>query len=584
MILKCKLVNESYKLKQGENVRFGDFHISLVCARNDWVAFQILLQGDDEFTLSLGKNTNFPYTSFDTVSGKMRPIDELRLETTVAGLPEAGIEMHPIDLAADNDGIEKADILLNDETVVVSYKRVQSVWAEARIPANAPPGLYSGEVRIYRHSLFEDEQRIQVLPFQIRVKDVLMPEPKEYAFHLDLWQHLSNIARKHEVERWSEKHFKVLEAYVKSLFELGQKAITIIASEIPWSGQGCYRRKNYLSDLYEYNMAQVLRTADGTYRYDFSAMERYLDLCLRYGIDGEIEVFGLVNIWTDEAAGFGKVSGSYPDAIRLRYFDEASGCFRFVRRAEEITQYVAALEGFFREKGLIDKVRVVADEPADVALYEKRLSLLAKAAPGFRYKTAVNHAGFIGKFRDQVSDFSISLPSVSQEWEQLRHVRGRIRGRLSWYVANTPEFPNMLIRSPLLECRLVGLLTDYMGFDGFLRWNYTVWPETPRKKLATDIAGDTHFVYPANDGTPLLSLRYKNLKRGIEDFELIRMLRKSGADSGAILEQVWDRIFKEKDIRKFDPAQDKTAEELYSLDESDYEWAKEQIMDGIANS
>lgn len=43
-------------------------------------------------------------------------------------------------------------------------------------------------------------------------------------FELDLWQHNANIARMHEVERYSDEHMAVLEHYVQSLAALGQKA------------------------------------------------------------------------------------------------------------------------------------------------------------------------------------------------------------------------------------------------------------------------------------------------------------------------------------------------------------------------
>lgn len=142
----------------------------------------------------------------------MRAIDELKLETALEGLPEAAADMRLVGLVADNDGINKADLLLRQETAEVASESVQAVWVEIQIPEGARSGLYAGEVRVYRHSLFEDGQKIRALPFRIAVKDVRMPDPHDYAFHLDLWQHPSNIARMHEVERWSEANFQVLDA------------------------------------------------------------------------------------------------------------------------------------------------------------------------------------------------------------------------------------------------------------------------------------------------------------------------------------------------------------------------------------
>jgi hypothetical protein len=169
----------------------------------------------------------------------------------------------------------------------------------------------------------------------------------------------------------------------------------------------------------------------------------------------------------------------------------------------------------------------------------------------------------------------------------LNAMRKNINGRLLWYVCCGPDFPNTFIRSPLIESRIIGILTAFLNFDGFLRWNYTVWPEKPREKLSYRFplwpSGDTNFVYPANDGRPLLSLRYKNLKRGIEDFELIHMLKAVHSDAEKILCQVWNRLLKIKDIRDFHFEKGRKREELYSLDYKDYQWVKSLLLNEISS-
>lgn len=587
MELKLKVVDESYKYRLGEQVGFSDAPdgISLIAARRDWAAFQVLIQGNDCFTLSIGDNTAFTPRMHDPLNGEKKQYANVRLNAGVNGLPGMVVEMRLLGMADDDDGIYKADILLHNETVFVEHKGVQPVWVEIAIPENAKPGIYTGSVDVYSHTMFEDEKICRSLPFEITVKNACLPKPEQFRFHLDLWQHLSNISRKHEVTLWSVEHFKLLEGYVESLSRLGQKAITIVASEIPWSGQGCFKYSGYVSDLFEYNMIKVEKNSEGKYSYDFSAIEKYIEICFKYGIDKEIEVFGLTNIWVFEDYGYGNVSPDYPDAIRIRYFDESDGCFKFIRASEEIKLYIKALEKFFIEKGYIDIVRVVADEPSDIDVYRKRLKLLSETAPAFKYKTAINHAGFISEFKDIVEDFVPILPCVCEESDLLNKSRKDIKGRLSWYVCCWPDLPNTFIGSPLLESRLIGILTAFLDFDGFLRWNYTVWPEKPRERISYKFpewkAGDTNFVYPANDGRPLLSLRYKNLKRGIEDFEFIQLLKDTNPRAAEILEKVWDKLLKSRDIKEFHPSANKRAEDLYSLEYKDYQWAKAYILDNI---
>ena len=588
MRLKVKMVEESYKYKQGETIDFNSTNISLLTGKRDWAGFQILLQADQWYTLSTGENTVFSPRMFESMHGHKTHPCIVRVKVSVNGLPEAEVKLWHIGLIEDDDGILKADVLLHDEAVFVEYGRIQSVWSEISVPEHAAPGVYRGVVQVFTHTMFEDEQIADEVDFTLTVKNVVLPRPTEYTFYLDLWQHLSNIARKHEVQLWSEEHFKVLETYIQSLGELGQKAVTLVASEIPWSGQGCFRVSDYLSNLFEYSMIRVSKKSTGEFEYDFSVVERYINLCFQYGINQEIEVFGLVNIWIDEECGYGTIAQDYPDAIRIRYFDEQDGCWKFIRVSSEIKQYIKALENFFIEKNLIDRVRIVADEPSDIVLYKERISLLREIAPSFRYKTAINHAEFIGEFHDVIDDFVPILPCVVEGWEKLNVLRDRINGRLLWYVCCFPDMPNTFIRSPLLESRFIGLFTAYMGFDGFLRWNYTVWPENPRQRIAywhpMWKAGDMNFVYPAQDGRPLLTLRYKNLKRGIEDFELIQRLKESHKNSEAVLDSIWSKLLKTTDISDFDPSKEKKADELYSLNYEDYQWVRETLLDELAKA
>lgn len=102
--------------------------------------------------------------------------------------------------------------------------------------------------------------------------------------------------------------------------------------------------------------------------------------------------------------------------------------------------------------------------------------------------------------------------------------------KIYYYVCGGPKFPNTFILSNLLECRLVPILAKHLGIDGFLRWNYTVWPKDPRRELHYMFhSGDLNFVYPSRGGDVLYSLRYFALKSGIVDFELLSAARRRNA-------------------------------------------------------
>ena len=90
-----------------------------------------------------------------------------------------------------------------------------------------------------------------------------------------------------------------------------------------------------------------------------------------------------------------------------------------------------------------------------------------------------------------------------------------------------------------------------MELHGFLRWNYTVYNKDPRNDLryGTFPAGDINFVYPANNGGALLSLRYKALKRGFDYYEMLEALKRAGETD--LVEKCYDIVVKEKNIRNY---------------------------------
>lgn len=583
MNLQYGLTNEAFKYTRGGCYFDNDTadiynvkNIELLVCKNDWAAFQVVLKSDEKMTVAAGSNTFFP------IDGP-EEIIRLNVHTELKG---STIQVQHIGLVQDDDGVYKSDMLLNNEFAKVSPGTSHQVWVKVAIPQDTPARSYKGFVDIYSHKMLEGERKLGTLTFEIEVKDVVLPHPKDHKFMLGLWQHTSNIARKHETPLWSEAHFTVLENYISSLADLGGKAITVIASEIPWCGQLCYLFRDYPSDLFEYSMIKVEKDEQDNVICDFSVMDRYIDLCMKYGIDREIEIIGLLNVWSSKKHGFGSPAEDYPEEIRIRYFDQRDGTYKFLDRADDIRKYIKAIENHFIERGLIEKVKVVADEPADVEAFERRFNTIRNIAPSFKYKIAIGHAEFVTRFKDEINEYVPHLRMLSKEWDVIDSTRNEISSSFLWYVCCGPKQPNTFIMSPLVESRLIGLMTAYFKFNGFVRWNYTVWPEKPREKMSYHDwpAGDTNFVYPANDGRPILTLRYMNLKRGIEDFELIAMLREKRPDAEEILKKVWNRIFRFEDFRDFHRRLEGKPENIYSLDYEDYLEARKILLSALENS
>jgi hypothetical protein len=508
-------------------------HLDIVCCRRDSAALQAVISSDLPFLLTTSSDPWF-------WKGGQLPIVRLELEMD----PMLGTELNIIGLMEDDDRCLRSDVLLDQNHIYVEPRQIQQVWVECHASAQTPAGSYHGTIRMYVHELFEDERLAGECTFTVTVKDMELPEPKDYSFYLDLWQHNSNIARKYEVSLWSDEHFAVIDAYLQSMGELGQKAVSLVVSEIPWSGQNSFKDREP-SDLFEYSIVRVRKSTDGQFHYDFGALDRYVRLGERHGIRGEIEIFGLLNIWQTPEAGYGAIVEGHPDGIRVRYYDEGSGIYRFIRDCGELSDYIQALEAHLTAMGWMERVRVLADEPKDVEQFLHRLEWLRGIVPSFQYKVAINHAEFIKRNLEGVHDYVPKLDCVSSEYDRLLELKPQIPGKLLFYVCCNPKRPNMFIGSPPLECRILPWLVERLGLDGFLRWNYTVWPDHPREQVTYRTvrwpAGDMNLVYPGRMGKPMLSLRYKWLQRGIRDYEIMQLLKGRGEEDkvAALLDSVF---------------------------------------------
>jgi len=572
--------NEAFKLRTADRWNFNPAAIDdygktldVICARGDTAAFQVVVWCDDFWAINVGESAWFSQHR----RGQMPVI-------RVAADCDFETMLNIEDMLGDNDGTPIADALLGCSVAEIPEGDARAVWCEVKVPKDTPAGNYSCTVSVFKGCVFDEEEKLGECKVNIEVLDYVMPEPSEYRMHLDLWQHNSNIARKADVPLWSDAHFEVMEEYVKSLAQLGQKAMTIIVSEIPWSGQSCFYETKLDANMFEYSIIPITKTESG-FVYDFTKMQRYIDICEKYGIREEISLYGLANVWKFEEYGYGAVSDDYPDAIRVRYLDKTDGCYKYMKKAAEIDDYIKALEKYFIDTNQIDRVRLAADEPGDIEAYRKSLGHLHSIAPSFKFKAAINHAEFIGEFGNEVYDFVPYIFCLSKEYDKIKEYKRTMDGkRFLWYVCCGPHFLNTFLSSDLCESYYIGVLTSYLGLDGFLRWNYTVWPDDPRHDIRCGRywkAGDYNFVYPGSNGKPLYSIRWKALKRGIELFELLERLRDTG-DTEA-LDKAYGMVVKLDDVRKYYD-KDRTAAELCSLEYNDYAEMKRFVIGKLIES
>lgn len=260
----------------------------------------------------------------------------------------------------------------------------------------------------------------------------------------------------------------------------------------------------------------------------------------------------------------------------------------YLSDTREVDGFLTALQAHFEQTGRLARVRLAADEPANIPAYRRSIERIRRVAPKFRLKTAINHAEFIPEFSDYIDDFMPSLESVCVQFDELERIRRELTGQALPLVcllrAGSPEHlpaqrsvrdaadrradaAHEVRRLPALELH---------GVAG-----------RPRRDIryGAFAAGDTNFVYPARNGYPLLSLRYMALRRAIEDFELLRRLDEAGRAQEA--DELAGSVLREKDVRKYffhakeegAPSDSLPLGKMCSVDYRDYEKMRRRALE-----
>lgn len=479
----------------------------------------------------------------------------------------------------DDEGRWVSDPLLRDRGIEREAGSAQGLWIESCFSKENRSGIYSTQVTIYRQNGYDEEVVVDSLSLHVELLNGHLIEPERGDFFLDLWQHPSNWARAYKVKLWSDEHFSIIESHLKAMARLGQKVVTIIASDYPWAGQGCYGIPENSANLFEHNMIQISKNEDGTFSYNFEYMKRYIEVAKRVGIKEEIDIFGLLGNW--DAYAFGNPVVGYRDPIRLKYKNKISNTFGYLSEIEDVQNYISALFAELYKMGIWEKIRVICDEPDHPIAFNENVDFLRRLSKQqLKIKSAVHVPEIMPEIPKLMDDVSLGMNILGHEQGDVSHISDAIKGKLTWYVCCFPNRPNNFLSSPRLESRMIGWLTHYFGLDGFLRWDFAIWPESPftntRYKYPKWTAGDMFFVYPGKDMKPIRSQRLENLFFGIQDFQLMKYIDEHGTDEAKdILKKKMTLLLGEKEHIAVDGL---NVDMAYSLEYDHYMALKHDMM------
>lgn len=395
-----------------------------------------------------------------------------------------------------------ADVLDFNDSMTVPAGRKQPVWMTVSVPSDARPGKYSGKLTVT-----SSNAKARSLNVALTVADHVLPPARDWAFHLDLWQNPYSVARYENVPLWSEAHFEAMRPVMRMLAEAGQKSVTSTIMSRPWNGQ--------TEDAFG-SMVTKIRRIDGTWLYDYTIFDRWVEFMFSLGIDRQINCYSMI-----------------PWALQFDYIDQATSSpatFQAAPGSEEYNEYWGAFIADFarhlKAKGWFEKTMIAMDE-RPLESMQAVLGLIRKIEPAFKISLAGNyHEPVIY----DIVDFSETFSGKQEFPESAKAKRKELGLTTTFYTCCAEAHPNMFVISNPDEAAWLGWFAQAEGYDGYLRWAYNSWTIDPLTdaRFRTWPAGDCFVVYPGGRG----SVRFSKLVEGIQNFEKVRILRSRWQETG----------------------------------------------------
>jgi hypothetical protein len=287
---------------------------------------------------------------------------------------------------------------------------------------------------------------------------------------------------------------------------------------------------------------------DGKLSYDFTNFDRWVETFRQAGAMDYIEGGHLL----------GRGREGYHGALQVEIFQAADGQVQTLTvpaadsRAEAfLADFLSALNAHLEAKGwkgiylqhILDEAH--GKEPPEYARYA---AMVRRYLPGVQTMDAVDAEHMPDELRENCD---VWVPQLGLFDDQMDLLNARMKsGHEVWFY--TCLFPNKrylnrLIDYPLLKVRLLYWLNFRYGFTGFLHWGWNYWSPEPMNDTQPVIdnntellpPGDAFIVFPDPAHSSVYSsIRLEAMREGIEDYELLRVLKeKNPAEADRLVNQ-----------------------------------------------
>ena len=504
-------LNKVFKDKEPNSSEFSSFS----SLKNENFSFQLAVLAESEDNTELSVALSSPLAEdITTYEVKSIPAGTTRYEDSDDFHFSADIKEFP-DLLMPIDG-----------TVSLKKGEWTSIWFEYK-----PTKSLTGKQKITINLTCGDVSEEKV--FELNIIDAELPK-QELLF--TNWFHNDCLCTYYDVEPFSEEYWVIVERYIRNAREHGVNMLLTPVFTPPLDTAVGGERPTV-------QLVEIKKQGD-TYSFDFKNFRRYVDVCLKNGIEA-FEISHFFTQWGAEHAP--KIVADVDGEIKriFGWETEASG--------EEYTEFLAQFSKAFRAEteslGIKERCWVhVSDEPNEnqIEQYTKAADIVKKYFSDFNSLDALSDIRY---YRNGL----IKTPVCGEGEADI--FRAEVDNLWTYYCCTQVKeyLPNRMFAQPSARNRIIGVLLYKYDAKGFLHWGHNFWYSQYSKGpidpyTVTDAgggfpSGDSFVVYPGKDGFPLNSLRHLVFADAFQDLRALRLL-----ESLTSREYVLNLIEKDLDI------------------------------------
>ncbi|HQK94700.1 MAG TPA: DUF4091 domain-containing protein [Armatimonadota bacterium] len=359
--------------------------------------------------------------------------------------------------------------------------QTQPVYIRVTAPSGSEPGVYSGRGYV------DCAEGRSAFDIRVQIADASLPARPRLKFVY--WFGWGEPCKQFGVEQSSEDGWRVL-ARLGQLMKAHHQNTAVVS----------------------YGLVRSWRMPDGSLAHDFADFDRFVRTMQEQGVD---ELFCIGHMGS-------RTTGEWECPTMSSHGYTITRADTGASEQIDVLELLPALQAHIEDIGLLDRFCVhVADEPIPQNLesYKQLSARVHAAAPKLRRIDAIH-------VPDLQGSLEIWVPQLNyfEQWLDPYRAAQAAGNELWFYIAWVPQgkYPNRMIDSAAIKPRVLHWLNALYDTTGYLHWALNWWDIS---LMSLNSPGDQYITWPSERFVANSSLRYEAEREGLEDCELMFMLR-----------------------------------------------------------